>query len=41
LGSFGLAQRRRHCRLPRRYHTQSPQRPLLMMASRHSHQGPK
>jgi hypothetical protein len=27
--------------LPRRYQTQSPQRPLLMVASRHSPQRPK
>jgi hypothetical protein len=41
LGSVGLVQRRRHCRLDRKYHTQSPQRPLLRVASRHSPEGPK
>jgi len=38
-GSRGLVQPRRHCLLPRRYHTQSPQRPLLMAGSRHSPEG--
>ncbi len=40
LGSIGLAQRRRHCLLPRMYHTQSPHRPLLITGSRHSPDGP-
>ncbi len=39
-GSLGLAHRRRHCLLPRTYHTQSPHRPLLITGSRHSPAGP-
>ena len=39
-GSLGLTQRRRHCLLPgSTYHTQSPQRPLLMAGSRHFPEG--
>jgi hypothetical protein len=34
-GSSGLTYRRRHCWLPCTYHTQSPQRPLLITGSRH------
>ena len=38
--SLGLTQRRRHCLLPgSTYHTQSPQRPLLMAGSRHFPEG--
>ncbi len=40
-GSLGLAQRRRHCLVPRIYHTQSPHRPLLITGSRHSPRGPQ
>src|ERR1035438_7532479 len=38
-GSFGLTYRRRCCFLPRRYHTQSPHRPLLTRGSRHAPEG--
>ena len=36
-----MTYRRRHCFPPRRYQTQSPQRPLLRRRSRHCPQGPQ
>jgi hypothetical protein len=38
-GSFGLTYRCRCCLLPRRYQTQSPQRPLFTRGSRHAPEG--
>ena len=38
-GSFGLTYRRRCCSLRRRYHTQSPHRPLFTRGSRHAPEG--
>ena len=38
-GSFNLRYRCRCCFLPRRYQTQSPQRPLLIAGSRHAPEG--